>query len=81
MNPHQLEVAGNSALYGGAGAALTIFGLGLNEWAAIIAALVAVGGFCLNVWVTRERVKRERELHALTVAQLKSAATKAIDPV
>lgn len=69
MNPH-IEVAGNSALYGGAVTSLTIFGLGLSEWAAIVAAIVAVGGLITNIWVARERMKRERELHELTKAQL-----------
>lgn len=70
MNPQHAEIAGNSALYGGAATSLTLFGLGLNEWAAIIAAIVAVGGLCVNVWVARERMKRERELHELTKAQI-----------
>lgn len=80
MNPQHAEVAGNTALYGGVATSLTIFGLGLSEWAAIIAAIVAVGGFGINVWVARERMKRERELHELTKAQLTGRFVK-VEPL
>lgn len=84
MNPTTTnEIATNTAMYGGGGAAITIWGLGLSDIAAIISALVAVGGFVLHVIVTQERRKRERELHELTKAQLRGelvrVETKGVD--
>ena len=55
-------LAGKTATYGG-GASALVFGLNANEVAAVIGAIVAVVGLCVQVMYNRRRDRREREHH------------------
>ena len=54
---------GKTATFGG-GASAFFFGLTANETAAIIGAVTAVIGLCIQVYYNRRRDSREVELHA-----------------
>lgn len=56
-------IAAKTATYGG-GASAFVFGLSANEVAAIIGALVAVIGLCVQVFYNRRRDRREVEYHS-----------------
>lgn len=46
-------------MYGGAGTAVTIWGLNLGEWAAVVSAGVAVLGFIVHCWAVLRKDRRE----------------------
>ncbi|MFD0738256.1 holin [Lysobacter koreensis] len=56
-------LAAKTATYGG-GASAFVFGLSANEVAAIVGALVAVVGLCVQVFYNRRKDRREAEYHA-----------------
>lgn len=55
-------LAAEAATYGG-GASAVLFGLSANEFAALVGALVAVVGLCVQIYFNRKRDKRETEYH------------------
>lgn len=68
------------AMYGGAGTAITVWGLQLSEWAAIVSAAVAVVGLIVHVWATIRKDGRAQELHRASLEELR-ANTKAIGSI
>lgn len=60
------------ATYGGAGTALTLFGMNMSEVAAIVAAIVALCGLVVQVISTYNRNRRAEELHAVTLEALRA---------
>lgn len=81
MNEHSFQFAaekgGEGAMYGGAAGAGIALGLSLNEMAAIGGLIIAVTGFFVNLYYSRQRNKREQareqrelEKHELVMKQL-----------
>lgn len=60
-----------TAQYLGSGAAV-LFGLTLNEWAALVGILVGIGGFIVNTYYKRESKRMEREKHELELEILRA---------
>lgn len=73
-----LDPAANMAMYGGAGAALTIWGLQLSDIAAITSAFVALCGLVLHVWATVRREQRDKERHKLIMESMRNGV-KAVE--
>lgn len=69
----QVDLGAQSAMYGGAGSAITVWGLQLSEIAAILSALVAVLGFAVHVWYTLQRNRRAEETHRAEMEGLRFA--------
>lgn len=63
-------VAAKTATYGG-GASAFIFGLNANEVAAIVGAVVAVVGLCVQIFYNRRKDRREAEYHTERMAELR----------
>lgn len=61
-------LAGKTATYGG-GASAFLFGLSANEVAAVVGAIVAVVGLCVQVYFNRKRDKRETDEHKARMAR------------
>ena len=73
MNEHTdgaALLAAKTATYGG-GASAVWFGLSANEWAALIGAMVAVIGLCVQVYFNRRRDRRELEYHIERMRELR----------
>jgi len=73
MNEHAdgaALLAAKTATYGG-GASAVWFGLSANEFAALVGALVAVVGLCVQIYFNRKRDKRETEYHVERMRELR----------
>jgi len=66
----KLDAPAQTAMYGGAGASIAFLGMGVNEWAAIISAAVAVIGGLYHLWVLSQRRREEKLEHKARMAQL-----------
>lgn len=62
-------LVGKTATYGG-GASAFVFGLSANEAAAVVGAIVAVIGLCVQVFYNRRRDRRESEEHKARMRSL-----------
>lgn len=76
----EIDMGAQSAMYGGAGAALTVWGLQLSEWAAIVSAAVAVLGLIVHFWYTLQKNRRAEEIHRATLEEIRSGESKEKDP-
>lgn len=70
------ERTGASLTYGGASTALAMWGLSVSEWAVIISTLVAIGGFCIQLYHARRKEKRAQELHVAQLEGLRNGSAK-----
>jgi hypothetical protein len=59
-----ITVAAKTAQYGG-GASAVFFGLTANEFAALVGAAIAVGGYLTSLYFQLKRDRRERAEHDL----------------
>jgi hypothetical protein len=71
VNDH-IDTSGKAAMGIGAAGGLTVWGLQLNEWGAVVSMLVAVIGLAVHIWATLEKNRRHKEEHAARMAQLTS---------
>ena len=62
-------LVGKTATYGG-GASAFVFGLSANEAAAVVGAIVAVIGLCVQVFYNRRRDRREATEHRARMSAL-----------
>lgn len=66
-----VDIGAQGAMYGGAGTAITVWGLQLSDWAAIISAAVAVLGLIVHIWATWRKDRRAEELHRATLEEIR----------
>jgi hypothetical protein len=66
-----VDIGAQSAMYGGSTGSLLLWGLQINDLAAIVAALVAVAGLVVNVWYTLQKNSRAQELHRANLEGLR----------
>lgn len=71
----EIDMGAQSAMYGGAGAAITVWGLQLSDWAAIVSAAVAVLGLAVHIWATWRKDKRAAEIHREELRKLRNSET------
>jgi hypothetical protein len=61
--------------YAGASSAAVFWGLQISDIGVIVSALVAVLGFCLHVWLSLRRERREQQQHRLVMEKMSGAKT------
>lgn len=72
MQDQMVEQTSAGAMYGGAVATFTVYGLNLPELAAIITAVVALVGAAVNVWYVYHKNRRAEEAHKAEMERMRN---------
>lgn len=73
----EIDTAAQTAMYGGAGGGIVVWGLQLSDLAAIVSALVAVVGLLVHIWASVKRDRRAEEAHRAEMSRLKEGPNHA----